>query len=244
MLDLQATEQTPSATEQSNGTERYIFITLLLCGCRAVKSRTGKLIMTTLAIAMRAARVADFYMTKDLSKDQEALGPVLQPFIVSMRRVSTEESAREAAKSALVQRARQRMRLLSFCANHTMWFSACEVGVFLTTSDSCVKQNQRPRYSLAKALQCCKSTSGYSTITLLEKNSCSPIAAHDKQPRHLWTHSLCHSPQMPTPLQTTMLQSALTPTTHQTKSAMLQNTHRPAISQNHPQSSDEHDPRL
>ena len=95
--------------------------------------------MTTLATAMRAANVADFYMTKYLSKAQEALGPVIQPFIAGMRRIADAESAPEAAKSTLVQRARQRIRRFIFCANRTMWFSACELGVFLATGSSCVK---------------------------------------------------------------------------------------------------------
>ena len=95
--------------------------------------------MTTLATAMRAANVADFYMTKYQSKAQEALGPVMQPFIASMRRIAIAESAPEAAESTLVQRARQRIRRFIFCANRTMWFSACELGVFLATGDSCVK---------------------------------------------------------------------------------------------------------
>ena len=95
--------------------------------------------MTTFATAMRAANVADFYMTKYLSKAQEALGPVIQPFIAGMRRIASAESAPEAAGSTLVQRARQRIRRFIFCANRTMWFSACELGVFLATGDSCVK---------------------------------------------------------------------------------------------------------
>ena len=33
---------------------------------------------------MRAANVADFYMTRYLSKAQEALGPVIQPFIAGI----------------------------------------------------------------------------------------------------------------------------------------------------------------
>ena len=100
---------------------------------------TGKLIMRTLATAMRAATVADFYMTKYVSKAQEALGPVMQPFIAGMRRISEAESTPEAADTTLVQRARQRIRRFIFSANRTMWFSACELGVFLATGDSCVR---------------------------------------------------------------------------------------------------------
>jgi hypothetical protein len=149
--DLQGTEQEPSGTEQRQSTESHNFNASFLRGCGALKCRTGRLIMTTLATAMRAANVADFYMTKYLSKAQEALGPVMQPFIAGMRRIATAESAPEAAETTLVQRARQRVRRFIFCANRTMWFSACELGVFLTTGDSCVRTEKTPRSSLAKA---------------------------------------------------------------------------------------------
>ena len=56
-----------------------------------------------------------------------------------MRRIATAESAPEAAESTLIQRARQRVHRFIFSANRTMWFSACELGVFLATGDSCVK---------------------------------------------------------------------------------------------------------
>ena len=138
------TEQEPPATEQRQSTESHNFTASFLYGCGVAKTRTGNqcqqlLIMATLATAMRAANVADYYMTKYLSKAQEALGPVMQPFIAGMRRIATAESAPEAAESTLVQRARQRIRRFIFCANRTMWFSACELGVFLATGDSCVK---------------------------------------------------------------------------------------------------------
>ena len=108
--------------------------------------------MTTFATAMRAANVADFYMTKYLSKAQEALGPVIQPFIAGMRRIASAESAPEAAGSTLVQRARQRIRRFIFCANRTMWFSACELGVFLATGDSCVKTEHTTKVFSGKGI--------------------------------------------------------------------------------------------
>ena len=108
--------------------------------------------MTTFATAMRAANVADFYMTKYLSKAQEALGPVIQPFIAGMRRIASAESAPEAAGSTLVQRARQRIRRFIFCANRTMWFSACELGVFLATSDSCIKTESTTKVFSGKGI--------------------------------------------------------------------------------------------
>ena len=57
---------------------------IVLCGCGLLKTSMGKLIITTLATAMRAAHIADFYVTKYQSKAQEALGPVLQPFIAGI----------------------------------------------------------------------------------------------------------------------------------------------------------------
>ena len=76
---------------------------------------------------------------RDSSKAQEALGLVIQPFIAGFRRIASAESAPEAAKSTLVQLARRRIRRFIFSANRTMWFSACELGVFLTTDDCCVR---------------------------------------------------------------------------------------------------------
>ena len=142
MPDLQGTKLLPLATEQGqslNATEQRRTQSPFLCGCSALMTDTGKLIMNTLATAMRAANVADFYMTKYLSKAQEALGPVMQPFIAGMRRISEAESAPDTADTTLVQQARQRIRRFIFCATRTMWFSACELGVFLATGDSCIR---------------------------------------------------------------------------------------------------------
>ena len=138
------TARQPSATKQRQSEVVQNCTASFLYGCGVFKTSNGNqsqqlLIMTTFATAMRAANVADFYMTKYLSKAQEALGPVIQPFIAGMRRIASAESAPEAAGSTLVQRARQRIRRFIFCANRTMWFSACELGVFLATGDSCVK---------------------------------------------------------------------------------------------------------
>ena len=61
---------------------------------RGVKSVTGHAIAIciTLATAMRAANVADFYMTKYACKPQEKLGSILQPFLAGMRRIEAEEA--------------------------------------------------------------------------------------------------------------------------------------------------------
>ena len=64
-----STAQQPSATEQRQNEVVQNFTASLLYGCGVFKTGTGNqgqqlLIMTTLATAMRAANVADFYMTK------------------------------------------------------------------------------------------------------------------------------------------------------------------------------------
>ena len=152
-----STAQQPSATEQRQSEVVQNFTASFLYGCGVLKTSTGNqcqqlLIMTTLATAMRAANVADFYMTKYLSKAQEALGPVIQPFIAGMRRIAGAENAPEAAESTLVQRARQRIRRFIFSANRTMWFSACELGVLLATSSSCVKTEENRKVFSGKGI--------------------------------------------------------------------------------------------
>ena len=136
--------QEPSATEQGQNQIVQKFTASFFYGCGVLQTGSGNqcqqlLILTTLATAMRAANVADFYMTKYLSKAQEALGPVIQPFIAGMRRIASAETETEAAQISLVQRARTRIRRFIFSANRTMWFSACELGIFLATSSSCLK---------------------------------------------------------------------------------------------------------
>ena len=163
------TAQEPSATEQRQSTESHNLTAFFLYGCGVVKTRTNNqcqrlLIMITLATAMRAANVADFYMTKYLSKAQEALGPVIQPFIAGMCRIASAESAREAAESSLVQRARQRIRRFIFCAHRTMWFSACELGVFLAIGDRCVETETTTKVFSGKGMMHeCKRLLNHST---------------------------------------------------------------------------------
>ena len=63
------------------------------------QSRNRKMqwtILATLATAMRAAHVADFYVTKYYSKAREMLDPVIQPFIAGMRRIA--QAVSEALK--------------------------------------------------------------------------------------------------------------------------------------------------
>ena len=71
----------------------------LVHGCRRLRQALVGSILATLATAMRAASVADFYMTKYQSTSQEQLGSIMQPFIAGMRRIEEEEAtgARGAA---------------------------------------------------------------------------------------------------------------------------------------------------
>ena len=123
-----------SATAPKQGT----FLPRVFYGCRTL-TQGGKRILTMLATAMRAANVADFYMTKYQSKADQALGPTIQPLIAGWKRQEEADKAPEAADMSLAQRARQRIRRLIFSAHRTLWISACELCVFLTTGDSCVK---------------------------------------------------------------------------------------------------------
>ena len=64
----------------------------LLYGCGIHKYNAQQIrILIIVATAMRASNVANFYITKYLSKAQEALGPVIQPFIAGMRRIAATE---------------------------------------------------------------------------------------------------------------------------------------------------------
>ena len=91
-------------------------------------------------------------MSKYLSKAQEALGLVMQLFIASMRRIATAESAPKTAEITLVQRAQQRIRRFIFCANRMMWFYSCELGMFLTTGDSCLKTEPTAKVFFGKGI--------------------------------------------------------------------------------------------
>ena len=92
----------------SDGSESHRgLIGRLLLGCSwRNTSNKNAVVLTMLATAMRAANIADFYMTKYLSKAQQALGPTIQPFIAGMRRTEAEESAPDAPETTLTQRAK------------------------------------------------------------------------------------------------------------------------------------------
>lgn len=152
--DVPATEQDAESavgvtTETS---DQYKFVRGLMCGCKALSQARNKFILVTFATAMRAANVADFYMTKYLSKAQQALGDVMQPFIAGFRRAEAAESAPEAAQTTLIERARRRILRLIFSANRTLWFSACELGVFLATDSSCVMTEPRIKVFSGKGM--------------------------------------------------------------------------------------------
>ena len=136
VLPLKSQEE---ATQQEKRCAPRDYTAKLLYGCGIHKYSAQQIrILTVVATAMRASNVADFYMTKYLSKAQETLGPVIQPFIAGMRRIAAAESDAASEETTLTAKARARVRRLIFSANRTMWFSACELGVFLATGSSCV----------------------------------------------------------------------------------------------------------
>ena len=147
---------------------------LFLCGCGLspqAQSRNKAVqltIIATLATAMRAANVADFYMTKYQSKAQEMLGPVIQPFIAGMRRIAQAESEPDAAQSKTITLARKRIRRFIFSANHTVWYSACELAVFLRTGSTCVKSEPTTKVFSGKGFAMmheCKRLLNHTTTT-------------------------------------------------------------------------------
>ena len=107
---------------------------------RGVRSVLASAIATTLATAMRAANIADFYMTKYQCKPQEKLGSIMQPFLAGMRRIEMEEAKQTGSQPQTIpELARRRVRRFIFSANRTMWFSACELATFLMTGDTAVE---------------------------------------------------------------------------------------------------------
>ncbi len=122
-------EGAPSSPAKSEVTLYRFFY-----GCKKLAQK-AKDVLTAMATAMRAANIADFYMTKYQSKSQEALAPTIQPLVAGMRRQEEAEAVPGAPNMTLIQRARQRIRRLLFSANRTFWLSACELCIILRTGD-------------------------------------------------------------------------------------------------------------
>ena len=119
---------------------------------RGARTVLAGAIAITLATAMRAANVADFYMTEYQSKPQEKLGSILQPFLAGMRRIDAEETKETGGQRRPIQElARRRIRRFIFSANRDVWFSACELATFLMTGDTAVKTEGQRRLSPAEA---------------------------------------------------------------------------------------------
>jgi hypothetical protein len=106
VLEPIATEHDPatSAETATGGSDQPTFIQHLFYGCGKLPL-AGEMILTTFASAMRAADIADFYVTKYQSKTQEALGPTIQPLIAGVRWQEESESTPEAKDMFLAQRA-------------------------------------------------------------------------------------------------------------------------------------------
>ena len=122
VLDVDLSERHEDAAPSA---ETLSFMAHVLCGVRTALARV---IAITLATAMSAANVADFYMTKYQSKPQEKLGSIMQPFLTGMRRIEAEEAKETGGQQrTILEHARRRIRRFIFSANRTMWFSACEL---------------------------------------------------------------------------------------------------------------------
>ena len=83
----------------------------------------------------------------------------MQPFVAGMRRIEDEEAEKArsgeqqpARGAALVEMARRRVRRFVFSANRTMWFSPCELAIYIMTGDCAVKTERAAKtFCLARA---------------------------------------------------------------------------------------------
>ena len=79
------------ATQQKTRCTPRDYTAKLLYRCGPHKYNAQQIAILTWQTAVPASNVADFYITKYLSKAQEALGPVIQPGIAGMRRIAATE---------------------------------------------------------------------------------------------------------------------------------------------------------
>ena len=79
------------ATQQKTRCTPRDYTAKLLYRCGPHKYNTQQIAILTWQTAVPASNVADFYITKYLSKAQEALRPVIQPGIAGMRRIAATE---------------------------------------------------------------------------------------------------------------------------------------------------------
>ena len=79
------------ATQQKTRCTPRDYTAKLLYRCGPHKYNAQQIAILTWQTAVPASNVADFYVTKYLSKAQEALGPVIQPGIAGMRRIAATE---------------------------------------------------------------------------------------------------------------------------------------------------------
>ena len=83
-----------------------------------------------------------------------------------MRRIADAESDAAVEDMTLTAKARARVRRFIFSANRTMWFSACELGIYLATGSSCVKTEANIKVFSGKGMAMmheCKRTVNHST---------------------------------------------------------------------------------
>ena len=91
-------------------------------------------------MAMRAANVADFCVTKYQCNPQEKLASIMQPFLARMRRIEAQEVKKSSGQQSTIQeRVRHRFRRFIFSANRTMLFSACELATYVMIGDAAIR---------------------------------------------------------------------------------------------------------
>ena len=90
----------------------------------------AKKLLSSFAVAMRAAPLADFYMTKYQAKSQQALSSAIGPLVQGLQRIEEEEGEED---TPLADMARKKLRRLMFAANRCHWFSACELALVIDT---------------------------------------------------------------------------------------------------------------
>ena len=103
-LDILSTGQEPNAPARAHAESesRQGFIGRLLVGCGGGNaSNSNQAVLAMLATAMRAANIADFYMTKYLTKAQQAQGSTIHPLSAGMRRTEAEEIVRQTQQKTL-----------------------------------------------------------------------------------------------------------------------------------------------
>ena len=107
-----------------------------------------KTVLRCYEVALKASSAADYYMTKYQSKAQRVLSTAMGPVTAGMRRF--EEAAEQkktsgtepSGKTCLVSLAKAKLRRLTFSANRSHWYSACELVIYVLTGGHCIQTHR------------------------------------------------------------------------------------------------------